>query len=311
MALCTRAKVLQRLGLTDDATSEAALVIYSSRLAAKATVASNTLTLAYSGGTDLTADLTAAANDTFSELVTVIDALSNWGAELVAGVSGSTASTTLDDLAETLLTSTNSTSTLAMTLEYTNAASGTVSALIDQLITEVDLAIGRYCGRTDEELDAQTFESATYTENYSGDGGRTLQLRQYPVTSITSIKYRDSNGDLTTLDSTGYRVNERSGVVSKISDDIGWELGLPDSANWVCGHNNYQVVYVAGFSTVPADLEGAAIDMVCEMFLNRRANARAASEGQGGRSISYLSPDDLARKHAHRLAPYRNLGVVV
>jgi hypothetical protein len=61
---------------------------------------------------------------------------------------------------------------------YTSAASTTVSTLI----TAASRAIEKYCRRD--------FAQHTYDELYNGDGDRRLILRQYPLLSVQSVRYR-------------------------------------------------------------------------------------------------------------------------
>jgi hypothetical protein len=54
--------------------------------------------------------------------------------------------------------------------------------LVGALITSVSDAIERYCKRD--------FISTAYDELYNGNGDRRLLLRQYPIVSIQSVRYR-------------------------------------------------------------------------------------------------------------------------
>ena len=49
-------------------------------------------------------------------------------------------------------------------------------------ITAVSRAIKKFCKRD--------FVSTSYDELYNGNGGRTLVLRQYPIQSVKSVRYR-------------------------------------------------------------------------------------------------------------------------
>lgn len=55
-------------------------------------------------------------------------------------------------------------------------------ATINTLITAVSQYIRTYCRRD--------FALTSYDELYSGDGGRYLMLRQYPLQTVTSVRYR-------------------------------------------------------------------------------------------------------------------------
>src|SRR5712692_5340622 len=62
------------------------------------------------------------------------------------------------------------------------AASGTDDSAINTLITACSLAITRYCKRQ--------FVQQTYDELYNGRGERALVLRNYPLISVESVRYR-------------------------------------------------------------------------------------------------------------------------
>jgi hypothetical protein len=55
-------------------------------------------------------------------------------------------------------------------------------ALLQTLMTAASDAIEKYCRRD--------FPSTSYDELYSGNGDRKLMLRQYPIVSVQSVRYR-------------------------------------------------------------------------------------------------------------------------
>src|SRR6516225_7912754 len=55
-------------------------------------------------------------------------------------------------------------------------------ALLTTLITAVSRAIEKYCRRD--------FVQTQYDELYNGNGDRRLLLRQYPLLSVQSVRYR-------------------------------------------------------------------------------------------------------------------------
>jgi hypothetical protein len=57
-----------------------------------------------------------------------------------------------------------------------------VDALVSTLITACSDAIAKYCHRD--------FTSRSYDELYDGNGRRRLQLRQYPIQCVQSVRYR-------------------------------------------------------------------------------------------------------------------------
>jgi hypothetical protein len=65
-----------------------------------------------------------------------------------------------------------------------NALAGVsgVDSLIDTIVTAASDAIAKYCRRD--------FTARSYDELYDGNGGRILSLRQYPIQSVQSVRYR-------------------------------------------------------------------------------------------------------------------------
>src|SRR6266404_9335992 len=57
-----------------------------------------------------------------------------------------------------------------------------IDALLQSLLTAASDAIQKFCRRD--------FVSTTYDELYSGNGESRLLLRQYPIVSVESVRYR-------------------------------------------------------------------------------------------------------------------------
>src|SRR5260370_17542601 len=57
-----------------------------------------------------------------------------------------------------------------------------VDALIDTLVTAASDAVEKYCRRR--------FLTLAFDELYNGDAQRRLLLRQYPIQSVKSVRYR-------------------------------------------------------------------------------------------------------------------------
>jgi hypothetical protein len=71
--------------------------------------------------------------------------------------------------------------TIARAYQNLNGVTG-VDTLIQTLVTAYSEAIEKYCRRY--------FVSRAFDELYSGDGDRRLMLRQYPIQSVLSVRYR-------------------------------------------------------------------------------------------------------------------------
>lgn len=168
-------------------------------------------------------------------------------------------------------------------------------AVLTVLIDAASAAVRRACGRHE----STGFASATYTETIDGTGADTISLVEWPVSSVTSIKYIDDNGVETTIAATAYRVNLATGVVymlgsghgrSQVDSDgymvvggWGWE------PKWTQGFGNYQAVYVGGYSPIPSDLAYAVFRLVDIMFAERRQNPNLQSESLGAYSYARAS----------------------
>lgn len=132
---------------------------------------------------------------------------------------------------------------------------------LNRQIAAVSNEIATYCGRT--------FKAETITEtihyDWSFDG---LSLSRFPVQSITSISL-----DGTTVSSSLYTAQSTSGVIYALDSSS-------DNVTWAAGR--YVVVYVAGYSTIPSDLEQACISLV---------NARRSARGRDPSLRSEKIPD--------------------
>lgn len=112
--------------------------------------------------------------------------------------------------------------------------------LIIRKINAATDMIENYCGRR--------FASTVYTdETYDIEGGRTINLNNYPVISFTSLSERDTSQNInswTTVNSEFYFVDTDAGIVELLYGMIsGWQ--------------RYKVTYTAGYTTIPNDLAEA------------------------------------------------------
>jgi hypothetical protein len=79
-------------------------------------------------------------------------------------------------------------------------------ALLTALITAVSDAIEKYCRRD--------FTSKSYDELYSGDGDRRLFLREYPIQSVQSVRYRPVTAIKVINNNTGLNQRATAAVTS-------------------------------------------------------------------------------------------------
>lgn len=168
-------------------------------------------------------------------------------------------------------------------------------ALLTVLVDAVSMEVRRWC---DRNL-TNGFESATRTERYDGTNEQTIQLIEWPITSITSVKVYTAGGDVETLDSDTYRVNGDSGVLSRIDPRLGrypvTAFGTVNATFSVQpwfeqGFDNIEVVYVGGYSTIPADLKMACYRLTDLAYAARSRNFGVQSESLGGYSYTNMDP---------------------
>jgi hypothetical protein len=139
--------------------------------------------------------------------------------------------------------------TLANVKEFFKITGTGMDALITNLIIRITKEIQNFCERK--------LFSDTYTQYYDGSGYQTLMVDEYPVTAITSIHDDDDHvyGTDTLIDSGDYIFN--SGSKNALSGLI-----KMDGSYFSRGTENIKIVYTAGYTTVPGDLEEACILMV-------------------------------------------------
>lgn len=187
--------------------------------------------------------------------------------------------------------------------EALQESSNTYDAELNGFINRASAIIENYCQRK--------FISQVYTnEEYGGDGTYRLNLRNFPVTTLSSLQWNTSsdfaNPDWETIDTSDYdleRVNQRdAGIIFLAS-------------GFVKGINNYRVTYTAGYALadMPHDIRAAAIELVAYSFRKRKATPGMRSETLGKYSytaepvtghgiIKLLGLEEL-------LAPYRSIPI--
>lgn len=168
--------------------------------------------------------------------------------------------------------------------------------------TWLDIAIQSVSQRVEDYLDRKV-EVAARTEEYDVANGRQIStfLRNYPVTSITSIK-NDQLWDFATataIDSDNYHLDADTG-------EIHYAIDL------AAGPKAIQVVYTAGLAANTTDLItdypviAAAADLQIAAVFRRRGSPQGSqiSGGRGG-TISHESALRLVPEVREMLNPYR------
>jgi hypothetical protein len=163
----------------------------------------------------------------------------------------------------------------------TYTSSGYVSVddpLLNRLITSVSDWIKSYCNRD--------FTQTTYTEYRNGWANQTkMALKNYPVSSVTSLYI---NGTLVPQ-STAANV---AGWVEN-----GGFLYLRGGLTFTTGYANVVITYVAGYATIPYDLEQACIEITSWRYREKDRIAQA-NKNVGGENITFSmesAPKDAIR----------------
>jgi len=165
----------------------------------------------------------------------------------------------------------------------------TQDELLKILIEGATAWIEKYC--------AQTFESGgiSYSETYDGDNGTVLYLNHRPVISVSSVVITDSADVDDTIPSTDYELYETVG-----------KIVLTEGDSFLKGDLNVAISYVAGESTLPADVKLAGMKLV-------RWHYRKWNDDRDG--ISSVSVGDITTNYesgvpaeiTQALAPHRNV----
>lgn len=166
----------------------------------------------------------------------------------------------------------------------------TYDALLQTLVTAASKYIANYCDRDFRS------DGADVTEYYDGYDGnmKVLQLKKYPITSITSISSRI--GSFT--NPTWYTYDAATQYVFKPeTGEVFFQFCLPR------GHQNIKVVYKGGYvdGSVPEDLDLACQKVVAKEFLKRQAQG-VLNESISGASIAWR--EDLDPMVVNLLADY-------
>lgn len=185
--------------------------------------------------------------------------------------------------------------TLTKVKAYLGISGTSQDTLLSSLITSVSAGIESFCGRT--------FASTSHTEYYDGDNKDKIFLRNYPVTSLTSVKYQGGTWDnITWFDypSSGYLLTAEYARLS-------FAGALP------CITNYLQIIYTAGYlidfdnegtgtHTLPYDLTQIVTELVSTNY-NTRSSGGINTMSTEGQSITF-STQSITKDYQTRLARY-------
>jgi len=180
--------------------------------------------------------------------------------------------------------------TLAEYKEAEGIASPKEDLRLASLIPSVSQLVKTYCGNS-----LVDYYSVNKVETFNIDWSTHLvQLTESPVNSIVSVEKRDSvTESYSTVATTDYYLDAST-------DSILYVTGSTYK-NWPRGAGSVKITYTAGYSTCPADLSLAVIDLITyylkDEHKERRTLGGASIQNQGSTSLrdSVAFPDHIKR----------------
>ena len=183
----------------------------------------------------------------------------------------------------------NALTTTAAVKAYLGISVSTYDTFFETQINVYSNLIEKYCNRV--------FGTATYTDElYKGYNTATLQLRNYPVTVLTTIELNDSE-----LSTDDYELIRGVGLTNtgKIhKNTIWWANGTRSNISENLDYKDYniKVTYTAGYvlpasvdpvPNLPSEISQACIDMVAYRLSTRNTIQGIKSEKLITGSITY------------------------
>lgn len=143
-------------------------------------------------------------------------------------------------------------------------------ARIELFVNAASERVARYCDRN--------FVAQSYTEYHSSNGTDFLIPKDYPVNSIAEIRVSSSQDwSVTPTPAADYFIEDNS-------DTISFAYQLPR------GRQNIRLMYNAGYTAIPSDLELACLWFVEFFYRHReRGDMGRTSLGKGDESVGVLA----------------------
>ncbi len=150
---------------------------------------------------------------------------------------------------------------------------------------------------------------SSYTEQRNGQGGDSITTLYWPIQAVTSLTV-----DGVTIPPSVTQSNAPP-TPGYVFDSFtiwltgGGFNGLPGLYRFNRGRGNVQIVYEAGYPSVPLDIEQAVIDQVA-FTLRRQPNLGTVSQSMNGITTASFSQQDLAPGVKAVVQFYRDRAVV-
>ena len=152
---------------------------------------------------------------------------------------------------------------------------------INSLITSVSALVKTYCGNSIVD-----FYSSNKVEEFTINWNTNLvQLTEIPLVSVVSVEERDDySASYTTVPATEYFADSLIDGIYRVSTAGGAKM-------WPDGPASVKITYKAGYSTCPADLQLAVIDLIT-YYLKNEHKARQTMQGASIQNITSSSQRD-------------------
>ena len=153
---------------------------------------------------------------------------------------------------------------------------------IDALIDSVSPLVKSYCGNS-----LVDYYASNKTEDFNINWDtHIVQLTESPVNTIVSVQEREGySSNFTTLTTAENEYYLDTDTDSVIRTTGGWEY-----KNWPRGPGAVRVVYTAGYSSTPKDLQLAVADLITyylkDEYKERRTLQGASMQNRGTSSMS-------------------------
>lgn len=151
------------------------------------------------------------------------------------------------------------------------------------IVPAVSQLVKTYCGNS--IVDHNTTETAKVEEFSINWGTNLVQLTESPVINIIEVKTRENYNESHVALSSGEYFLEPS------TDSIYRVTTSGQSKNWPSGPASVQVKYTAGYTSCPADLKLAVIDLIT-YYLKDEHKARQTIAGASIQNQSSSSQRD-------------------
>jgi hypothetical protein len=146
--------------------------------------------------------------------------------------------------------------------------------MIARLISACSTQIQNYIGRT--------IALTPYTSTFNGRGSRSLMMPNYPVVSVSSVQVGPQSIPARVFGAApGYGFDDKTVFV-----DPPYRFDR--------GFQNVQIAYMAGYTTVPLDLEQACLDAVNDAWASKEFAASVSEAKAGDHSQKFTDVTQLS-----------------